>query len=229
MYALALRNLKVCDEIEQNGATTEHHIFYCYWLTNYHIYQAMNPCFSFEWHAGLRGPYHSYQLNHLEFNHRVLTTQTRYFVLLGWIWTVLYTTGFLKSVEIYRLQECEVYWIYCQCNWYDQPVRFVSHWVWYVNYRFPNIITSVVFSHTFISFGLQKDHLQRGWLKNPLKRCPHLNHRAWGWFRKYSISQEICTRFCCAVLCGYVIVHNEFTWTIYPYSSGLLCWHWGNR
>ena len=44
---------------------------------------------------------------------------------------------------------------------------------------------------------------------------------------KYSISQEICTRFCCALLCcGYAIVHNEFTWGIYPYSSGLLCWHW---
>ena len=38
---------------------------------------------------------------------------------------------------------------------------------------------------------------------------------------KYSISQEICTRFRCALLCcGYVIVHNEFTWSIYPYSSG---------
>ena len=51
------------------------------------------------------------------------------------------------------------------------------------------------------------------------------------WFRMaYSISQEICTRFCCALLCcGYAIVHNEFTWSIYPYSSGLLCWHWGNR
>ena len=46
----------------------------------------------------------------------------------------------------------------------------------------------------------------------------------------YSISQEICTRFCCALLCcRYAIVHNEFTWSIYPYSSGLLCWHWGNR
>ena len=46
----------------------------------------------------------------------------------------------------------------------------------------------------------------------------------------YSISQEICTRFCCALLCcGYTIVHNEFTWSIHPYSSGLLCWHWGNR
>ena len=48
--------------------------------------------------------------------------------------------------------------------------------------------------------------------------------------KAYSISQEICTRFCCALLsCGYAIVHNEFTWSIYPYSSGLLCWHWGNR
>ena len=48
--------------------------------------------------------------------------------------------------------------------------------------------------------------------------------------RNYSISQEICTLFCCALLCcGYAIVHNEFTWSIYPYSSGLLCWHWGNR
>ena len=46
----------------------------------------------------------------------------------------------------------------------------------------------------------------------------------------YSISQKICTRFCCALLCcGYAIVHNEFIWSIYPYSSGLLCWHWGNR
>ena len=49
-------------------------------------------------------------------------------------------------------------------------------------------------------------------------------------FWKYSISQEICTRFCCALLCcGYAIVHNVFTLSIYPYSSGLLCWHWGNR
>ena len=46
----------------------------------------------------------------------------------------------------------------------------------------------------------------------------------------HSISQTICTRFCCALLCcGYAIVHNEFTWSIHPYSSGLLCWHWGNR
>ena len=54
----------------------------------------------------------------------------------------------------------------------------------------------------------------------------NVNH----WHYIYSISQEICTRFCCALLCcGYAIVHNEFTWSIYPYSSGLLCWYWGNR
>ena len=34
----------------------------------------------------------------------------------------------------------------------------------------------------------------------------------------YSISQEMCTRFCCALLCcGYAIVHNEFTVSFYPY------------
>ena len=56
-------------------------------------------------------------------------------------------------------------------------------------------------------------------------RCHKNFHIHW-----YSISQGICTRFCCALLCcGYAIVHNEFTWSIYPYSSGLLCWHWGNR
>ena len=49
--------------------------------------------------------------------------------------------------------------------------------------------------------------------------CRHI-----GVMNRYSISQEICTRFCCALLCyGYAIVHNEFTWSIYPYSSGLLC------
>ena len=37
-------------------------------------------------------------------------------------------------------------------------------------------------------------------------------------FSTYSMSQEICTRYCCALLC-----------CGYPYSSGLLCWHWGNR
>ena len=57
-------------------------------------------------------------------------------------------------------------------------------------------------------------------------RLNDVSNRMW----TYSISQEICTRFCCALLCcGYAIVHNEFIWSIYPYWSGLLCWHWGNR
>ena len=56
-----------------------------------------------------------------------------------------------------------------------------------------------------------------------------MNCIIWATMCMYSISQEICTRFCCALLCcGYVIIHNEFTWCIYPYSPGLLCWHWGN-
>ena len=50
------------------------------------------------------------------------------------------------------------------------------------------------------------------------------------WDGKYSISQEICRRFCCALFCcAYPIVYNGFTWSIYPYSSGLHCLHWGNR
>ena len=37
----------------------------------------------------------------------------------------------------------------------------------------------------------------------------------------YSISQEICTRFCCALLCcGYAIIHNEFTWSIIHIHQG---------
>ena len=37
----------------------------------------------------------------------------------------------------------------------------------------------------------------------------------------YSISQEICTRFCCALLCcGYAIGHNEFTWSIIHIHQG---------
>ena len=58
----------------------------------------------------------------------------------------------------------------------------------------------------------------------------HISNEAHNHASSYSISQEICTRFCCALLCcGYAIVHNEFTWSNNPYSSGLLCWHWGNR
>ena len=38
---------------------------------------------------------------------------------------------------------------------------------------------------------------------------------------RYSKSQDICTRFCCALLCcGYAIVHNEFTWSIYHIHQG---------
>ena len=45
-----------------------------------------------------------------------------------------------------------------------------------------------------------------------------MQHHLCCWGYTYSISQEICTRFCCALLCcGNAIVHNEFTWSIYPY------------
>ena len=45
----------------------------------------------------------------------------------------------------------------------------------------------------------------------------HICHLSWWIYAalRYSISQEICTRFCCALLCcGYAIVRNEFTWSI---------------
>ena len=39
--------------------------------------------------------------------------------------------------------------------------------------------------------------------------------------RSYSISQEICIRFCCALLCcGYAIVHNSFTWSFIHIHQG---------
>ena len=52
-----------------------------------------------------------------------------------------------------------------------------------------------------------------------LKIAP--NHKYW--FRTYSISQEICTRFllCCALLWLYIDCFS-------PYPSGLLHWHCGN-
>ena len=54
-----------------------------------------------------------------------------------------------------------------------------------------------------------------------LKRATHLTSLVWGCV-VYSISQEICTRFC--LLCFVVVIH----WLILPHSSGLLHWHCGN-
>ena len=48
---------------------------------------------------------------------------------------------------------------------------------------------------------------------------PTVNVCLWPYY--YSISQEIWTRFCCALLCcGHVIVHNEFTWSIIYIRQG---------
>ena len=47
------------------------------------------------------------------------------------------------------------------------------------------------------------------------------HHRTMILHTTYSISQEICTRFCCALLCcGYAIVHNEFTWSFIHIHQG---------
>ena len=61
-----------------------------------------------------------------------------------------------------------------------------------------------------------------GWVYCPIWRVSSQPY--FSFLCMYSISLEICTRFCCALLCcGDAIGHNEFTWSIYPYSSGLLC------
>ena len=84
--------------------------------------------------------------------------------------------------------------------------------------------SSLVLMWWGISFGQSLAHCE--YSQSPWQNAPPAKGHA----SLYSISQEICTQFCCALLCcGYAIVHNEFTWSIYPYSSGLLCWHWGNR
>ena len=89
-----------------------------------------------------------------------------------------------------------------------------------------NILLILKHTNTLLFAGSQND---TDGVKVPGKGKYYPIHIPYNYIR-YSISQEICTRFCCALLCcGYAIVHNEFTWSIYPYSSGLLCWHWGNR
>ena len=41
------------------------------------------------------------------------------------------------------------------------------------------------------------------------------------------ISQNIRTTSCALFSCGYI--GSRFVWSIYPYYSGLLHWHWGNH
>ena len=43
------------------------------------------------------------------------------------------------------------------------------------------------------------------------------------------IPRNMHTVLLCFALLWLWMVHNECTWSIYPYLSGLLCWHWGNR
>ena len=82
----------------------------------------------------------------------------------------------------------------------------------------------------FVFLITNTDHRIINWLGKFVYQSSQIRDGLSGIACTYGISQEICTQFCCALLgCGYAIVHNEFTWSIYPYSSGLLCWHWGNR
>ena len=91
-----------------------------------------------------------------------------------------------------------------------------------------NAIVTKIWSKTF-NF-MMESWAKETWTHGQCNTWNHSNYTRETRVYEYSISQEICTRFCCALLCcGYAIVHNEYTWSIYPYSSGLLCWHWGNR
>ena len=49
------------------------------------------------------------------------------------------------------------------------------------------------------------------------------------WMLVQYIPRNMHTVLLCFALLWLCNRHNEFTWSIYPYSSGLLCWHWGNR
>ena len=49
----------------------------------------------------------------------------------------------------------------------------------------------------------------------------------WQHFCFSDISQNIRTTSCALFSCGYI--GSRFVWSIYPYSSGLLHWHWGNH
>ena len=52
----------------------------------------------------------------------------------------------------------------------------------------------------------------------------------WSSYSDFSIFHEICIRFHCALFCcGYIVVWSGITWSIYPYPSGLLHWHWSNH
>ena len=110
----------------------------------------------------------------------------------------------------------------------ENPVPLIN-WLWDPLILLIKLANTLIMTVQFSSFIPHDDFFckfqQHQWASNWKQRVT--GNSPW---LKYSISQEICTRFCCALLCcGYAIVHNEFTWSIYPYSSGLLCWHWGSR
>ena len=131
----------------------------------------------------------------------------------------------ITSIYTLPVRTCTRIFEFTICTNVVQIVRLDISWKCPITSRWPSKVYkqcgNASCSHLSALFLGHKDftlviNLNRSWSVK----------QAAGW----SISQEICTRFCCALFCcGYVIVHNEFTWSIYPYSSGLLCWHWGNR
>ena len=113
----------------------------------------------------------------------------------------------------------------------DLILADVSYFVEKIELILDILLTEYACQAFICSYAVRNDKNNIGSFGDVLMPIDTCSAKTTAWnYSSYSISQEICTRFCCALLCcGYAIVHNEFTWSIYPYSSGLLCWHWGNR
>ena len=168
----------------------------------------------------------------LSFEHQLIIKSVYIFVIEKYV-HIQKLARFRNTISmplINHMQKMLIIWVQYQYNWW---VRKSLHWRNMSVRAFQIVCNSNVCSTVFQSnskentkgpnyiFGSEIHHWS-------MQRVIYAESVSMWW--RYSISQEICTRFCCVLLCcGYAIVNNEFTWSIYPYSSGLLCWHWGNR
>ena len=171
--------------------------------------------------------------------YQVLTTERRY-DLLKRVYASMRNVNHFNDTSTVFINSLNVAVLYSDEHWMAKLTGICCHavilvelidkkyrrrftvYVWLINTR---KAASVNFKKHLIFLSLHLPPPPPPPTPSPLYLSPHITY-----MQTYSISQEICTRFCCALLCcGYAIVHNEFTWSICPYSPELLCWHWGNR
>ena len=91
--------------------------------------------------------------------------------------------------------------------------RFAINWTktfWGINDRKP--------SHWCTDAG--KRHVTSNFLAGIIINSINIRHK-----HKQYIPRNMHTVLLCFALL-WLCNRNEFTWSIYPYSSGLLCWHW---